>query len=90
MKQVKSAKAIEVKKDKAEQREAAVSVRRKDVEAVPDADPEFRPTGNIRQDNARKLFIAGDFAGLKTFKARAKISWQKLGFNEDEIQKITG
>ena len=42
-----------------------------------------------KAEEARALYDARDFEGLKAFKKRVKKGWEALGFNKVEITKIT-
>lgn len=49
---------------------------------------DFVPSGNERKDTARKLFLLEDWAGLYSFKRKAKVNWDRLGFNSVEVTEI--
>lgn len=59
------------------------------VEASVPAPKAIGPTnGNNRQETARNYFKTNDYANLWELKRRAKVSWEKLGFNGNEISII--
>lgn len=72
-------------------------VNQEDLEAAAEMAPEILSrlastqsdaTPMTLQDQARQLFVSGNFVGLKEFKKVKKKSWTALGFKPEEIGQI--
>lgn len=72
----------------------AEEISQEDLEAIAEAAPQIIANlaqtdgGNTLEAQAKRFFMAGDFAGLKAFKKAKKKSWVALGFTLDEIGQI--